>query len=128
MRTPAIPNISIQIRGAPARPDFENIEPSARWRDKEVGMGLEARKSARERTMPSTRFSLGFFLFGLFIAAFCGSAMGSQIGLRGLAQWSIAGFAMGIVFASAGISGATFRRLSDRVRELENRIGGDKST
>jgi hypothetical protein len=72
--------------------------------------------------MSANRFFL-LGMFGLVLMTICGSQIANEIGLRGLAQWPVAGFAVGIALACQ----AGFGKLLDRISALEKKIGNEMS-
>jgi hypothetical protein len=64
------------------------------------------------------RSSILIGTLGIIVMAFCGSWIGNRIGLHGLDQWPIIGFAVGLLICSQ----APLFELRDRLSKLENRI------
>lgn len=59
---------------------------------------------------------------GVVLMAFCGSSLGSRLGLHGLDQWPLAGFAVGIILLGQAPGLALRRRvdgLEKKLKEVE---------
>ena len=59
------------------------------------------------------------------LMSFCGSSLGDRIGLHGVDQWPLAGFAVGLLGLSYIAMWATGATLAERLKALESKVQAD---